>query len=223
MKKPAPKPLNPPCYTVTASNEGSYSHLYVSVMEPRPWSSTDHRQIMEITWQANAESRHDWYGLHVKADFASSDSDIAARFTRAAKLGAKIFSLREFSSDPAWVIAKIETAGFPRAAYDSRVSRYVLESEQIDPALIRYLDDWTRYESGREGCTHSALALSPDDAQEQITRKWGENIAKGSTDGHRFAAWIQAGRPVQEAWRHEPAKYPPLTALLNRSEIAAAA
>jgi len=223
MKQPKPK-KTPHIFTITATNEG-YSHLSIRVMEPRPWDSDDHRELLEITWQANAETRHEWYATHVKCDHGQMDYNLPDRMMRAAKLAGKLFDNNVSGTDPEKVITDLQALGFQRAAYDRRVSRYVTEAEAIDPRLIRFMDNWDAYEAGRDGCTTAVLALDEADAQDKMTREWGERIARGATDGHRFAAWLQAGRPVREdGWNTKPATYPPIAELLNRpTEITAAA
>jgi len=223
MKKPKPK-KTPHIFTVIATNEG-FSHLYIRVMEQRPWDSTEHRELLELTWQANAETRHEWYATHVKCDLDQMGYNLPDRMMRAAKLAGKLLDNSLSQTDPEEVIAKLQSLGFQRAAYDRRVSRYVTEAEAIDPRLIRFMDNWDAYEAGRDGCTTAVLALDEADAQEKMTREWGERIARGS-DGHAFARWVQAGRPVRkDGWNSQPATYPTIAVLLNRvvADTAAAA
>jgi hypothetical protein len=113
--------------------------------------------------------------------------------------------------------------GIHRAAYDGRVSRYVPESQAIDPALICYLDDWSAYKGRADGCTVKALALDDEHAKEQLQKEFLDYIPKYWAAADLFAAWVAAGRPVRRAYNGDKgASYPSIAALLNTPEAIAA-
>lgn len=219
MKKPST------LFSIHSRADGQFSTLAICVHVPKPWDSDSHRELVEFHWQASAEDRSQWYGFHCEVRHTE---DHVAMMARAAKLLAKVMPANG-DTDPEAFIASLEAAGIHRAAYDCRVSRYVLETEAIDPALICYLDDWSGYRGGRaDGCTVKALAKDDEDAKRVLEKEFLAYMAKGyHGTAETFAAWVTAGRPVRQAYEgRKAAEYPPVRSLLNRPEtetVAAAA
>lgn len=200
-------------YTVHTSTGHDYSHFYLTVYEPKEWSQTDYSQLLELSWQANRDARADFYGSTVNTAFHGASLDIAERLARAAKLLAKLTTI----STPAQALDYLQKIPVPRAVYDSRFSRYVTERELIDPTHARFMDDYARY--GMSNCSVSAVCADEDTAKGQLTREFCEYIAKWPNDtahGERFAAWVNAGKPIMRDRFTTAPTFQPLTELLNQ-------
>ena len=209
---------SPLLFSVHASNDSRFCALTITIHTPKEFSKDSHCELMRFEWQANADDRSNWYAFQSEIRFRDV-GDYNAHLKKASKLAAKLFTGKRDDKEPGAIIEVLAELGIERAAYDSRVSRLVRESQAIDPALVRYLDDWTQYDSGRpDGCTVSALARDEAHAKAEIATEFLKNaLESGRTSmAEQFAQWVAAGKPVRVAYQSEkPASYPSLPALLN--------
>lgn len=219
--------MPPALYVATGTDERQWSHLILAVYFRK---SPDYYAYVEgpvFKWQSNADNRHDWYGLRVDLELSAGDGKFPARLRHVAKLTEKLLPETEgvCNWSPRSVVARLHAAKIFRGAYDSRLSRHVLESESPGAHYGRWLDDWTRYDTGaeRDGCCVSGLATDDADAQRALTREWGESIGQGSYGNpERFASWIKAGKPVRQVYHDKSPVFTPLDELLHTPPPAAA-
>lgn len=221
MKK-TPKRLKN-CFTIHVKNERDYSHATIFLLEPRPYGSSDHRTIAELSWQANAGERGNWYGMHVKTDLCAFDGGISARAKAFAKLSEKLFPENE-STDIFAVLERLGKLGIPRVAHEGRLGRYIEMRDAISLTAARFMDDWRAY-AGRDGCSCATVAESPEAAQAGMTLEWSADIAEGSgfsSHANIFAAWVAAGKPVRRDEHARPAEFPDIDTLCNKPTAAPA-
>lgn len=179
--------------TMEQGSDG-YNMLDIEIIRDVTASHCDER--VEILWQANRDTPLEFYGGRFNLKFDSvfhldETIKLLKKITRQAKdnLGAE--SMLE-------ALIALDGKVVRQVVYDRRLSNFVSVSDVKPNSFSRYIDDYEK--AGYGGCYASCLAESEDEARRLITAQFAENPRYDD----KFAAWLQAGRPIMRCRYSDP-------------------